>query len=373
MNDTAPNTFYFLRGRAALYALLQGLGVTQGDEVLLQAFTCLAVPSPIVVLGAKPVYVDIGPHSFNLDVTKLPAAISERSKVIIVQHTFGVPVDMDAVLSLARKHNLAVIEDCCHCLGSKYQGKDLGTMGDAAFYSYEWGKPIVIGLGGTAVVQSSGLRAEVQRLYETVRPSPFWETAVIHLQYLGYRALVRPTLFWYVRDLYRYFSSKGLLVGSFLPEEFEGKPTDDYRTKMAGSLRRRLTRKLKDVDGIISSRRRVADQYEHGLRQLGLPCVIPPAGAEPVYLRYPILVKDKPQVLEQARKERIALGNWYASPVHPLNDDQLKLVGYVKGNCPVAERVSSHIVTLPLSAETGTSEFPRTLEFLSRMRDRGYV
>jgi perosamine synthetase len=371
MNETKPNTFYFLRGRAALYALLQGLGVTRGDEVLLQAFTCLAVPSPIVVLGAKPVYIDIDPRSFNLDAAKLRAAISGRSKAIIVQHTFGVPADMDAIMSLAREHNLAVIEDCCHCLGSKYQGKDLGTLGDAAFYSYEWGKPIVIGLGGTAVIQSNGLREEVQRLYAAVRPSPFWQTVIIHFQYLAYRALVRPALFWYIRDLYRYFSSKGLLVGSFLPEEFEGKPADDYRTRMAGSLRRRLARKLKDVDGIISSRRLLAEEYEHGLRQLGLQCVIPPPGAEPVYLRYPILVKDKPQVLEQARGNRVALGNWYASPVHPLNDDQLKLVGYAKGSCPVAEDVSSHIVTLPLSPETGRSDFPRTLEFLSRMRDRG--
>jgi dTDP-4-amino-4,6-dideoxygalactose transaminase len=164
--STKQNTFYFYRGRVALGALLRALNLKAGDEVLLQAFTCLAVPSPIVGLGLRPVYLDITRRSYNLDPDQMEGRITGRTRAIIVQHTFGIPAEMAAIIALAKKHKLAVIEDCCHVLGSRYQGEDLGCIGDAAFYSYEWGKPFVIGLGGAAVVHSPELSQKVRSLYE---------------------------------------------------------------------------------------------------------------------------------------------------------------------------------------------------------------
>ncbi len=187
--STNQNTFYFYRGRVALYALLRSLGLKPEDEVILQAFTCLAVPSPVVALGLRPVYVDIDPETYNIDPDKMECRITERARVIVVQHTFGIPAPMNAIMAVARKHNLVVIEDCCHVLGSTYQGKELGCIGDAAFYSYEWGKPIIIGLGGAAVVHSESLLCKMRSLYDTFVAPPMRNVFMVNLQYLAHASL----------------------------------------------------------------------------------------------------------------------------------------------------------------------------------------
>lgn len=372
-NGNRENTFYFYRGRTALYILLQALNLQPGDEVLLQAFTCLAVPSPIVTIGARPVFLDIDPRSFNIDPQKLEGHITPRAKVLIVQHTFGNPAEMDSIMAVARKHGLAVIEDCCHVLGTKYKGNEVGSFGEAAFYSYEWGKPVVIGVGGAAVVHAGDLRARVRELSKTLIAPSLKKRILIHAQYLAFRLLVRPSIFWNVRDAYRFLSRKGLVVASFSQEDFQGKFNLDYQTRMATSLQRRLESKLRDAGKETAARRSLAEKYLDGLLRIGLESPKEPAGAETVYLRYPIRVKNKAEVLEQARKSRVVLGDWFATPIHPLKEEQWKFVGYERGRCPEAEEACRHVVTLPLFGPTRPSDINNTMAFLSRMREKGYL
>src|SRR6266576_3568352 len=97
----SENTFYFYRGRVALYALLRAMNLQPGDEVLIPGFTCVAVPSPILGMRARPVYVDIDPRTYNIDPLELKRRVTSRSKVIVAQHTFGIPCDMDPNVSCA--------------------------------------------------------------------------------------------------------------------------------------------------------------------------------------------------------------------------------------------------------------------------------
>jgi dTDP-4-amino-4,6-dideoxygalactose transaminase len=369
--STSQNTFYFYRGRVALYALLRALNVRPGDEVMLQAFTCLAVPSPIVGLGLRPVYVDIDPKTYNLDPMQMESRVTERARVIIVQHTFGIPAPMDAIMAAARKHNLVVIEDCCHALGSTYRGAGLGCLGDAAFYSYEWGKPIIIGLGGMAVVHSEPLLHNMQALYDTFVDPPLKDVLTIHLQYVVHATLQRPAFFWTIREMYHALSKCGLLIGTFRREEFSGAFNEEYQCRMAPSLRARLTGKLRKAAAGILHRKWLGARYEEGLRQLSLELPQSPAGTETTYLRYPLLVRDKPRVLCEARKWRVELGDWFTSPVHPLTDHQWKSVGYEKGCCPIAERTSRRIVTLPIYEALRQADIDRSLEFLRSMQEQG--
>lgn len=363
--------FHFFRGRVALHALLRALDVRAGDEVLLQAFTCLAVPSPVVGLGARPVYLDIDESTYNLDPVALESRVTPRTRAIIVQHTFGIPARMDVVTTVARRHGLAVIEDCCHVLGSTYEGQPVGALGDAAFYSFEWGKPVVVGLGGAAVVRSPALRERLAALYADFEAPPAKDALLLQLQYLAHGVLRRPGLFWVVRDIYHRLAAAGVLVGTFRREEFDGRLSDDYRRRMPAALQARLRAKLEGIGAMIAGRRRVAARYEAGLVGLGLPRVTPPPGADTVYLRYPLLVADKAAVLAEARRWRVELGDWFASPVDPLTEDQWAAVGYDKGACPVAEAVSRRIVTLPIYDAVRDADIDRALEFLGAMRARG--
>ena len=126
-------SFAFWKGRVALYAILQALGVGAGDEVLIAGFTCVVVPNAVRFLGAKPVYADISIGSYNLDPASAAQAITPLTRAMIVQHTLGIPAPLEELLALAKLHNLAVIEDCAHSLGSTYCGNPLGTFGNAAF------------------------------------------------------------------------------------------------------------------------------------------------------------------------------------------------------------------------------------------------
>src|SRR5579872_3705437 len=215
MNKLPEDTFYFFRGSVAFYALLRALEVQPGDEVLIPGFTCVAVPSPILGIRARPVYVDINPATYNIDPVDLERKVSNRSRVIVAQHTYGIPCDMSAIMAIARRHGLAVIEDTCHVWGSKYSGADLGSIGDAAFYSYDPGKPFIIGMGGAATVNSLDLLERLSRIYPAFREPRAIETAKLHIQYFAYRATSHPRLFWYVRDIYRYLSRSGIAVSTW--------------------------------------------------------------------------------------------------------------------------------------------------------------
>ncbi|MFH1859640.1 MAG: DegT/DnrJ/EryC1/StrS family aminotransferase [bacterium] len=111
------------------------MGIGEGDEVLVEGFTCVVVPNAVIFAGAKPIYVAPDPKTYNMDINQIETKITPKTKAIIAQHTFGLPADMDLILDISRKHNLMVIEDCAPAMGATYKGKKVGTLGDAAFFS----------------------------------------------------------------------------------------------------------------------------------------------------------------------------------------------------------------------------------------------
>ncbi len=143
----------FNSGRSALLAILKAFGIGEGDEVLVQAFTCVAVPNSVLWAGAKPVFVDID-ATLNMDPKDAEKKITKNTKALIVQHTFGVPAQMDKIIALAKKHHLILIEDCAHALGATYKGKKVGTFGDAAFFSFGRDKVVSSVFGGMAIINA---------------------------------------------------------------------------------------------------------------------------------------------------------------------------------------------------------------------------
>jgi perosamine synthetase len=367
------STYYFYRGRVALYALLRALDIQPGDEVLVPGFTCIAVPGPIIGMKAKPVYVDISAKTYNIDPVELEKKITSRSRVIVAQHTFGNPCDMDSIMHIARKYSLDVIEDTCHVWGGKYRGMELGSIGVAAFYSYDPGKPFIIGMGGAATVNSMQLRQKMGTFYGTFRKPAMSDTTKLHVQYFAYRLTNRPHLFWSVRGLYRLLSRKGLTVATWTSDTLAGKVGADYEKGLAPSLQRRLTAQIHNGDTVVSRHKKLANFYEGGLHALGISVLDRESHAEPVLICYPLQVTGKGALLEEARRARVELGDWFSSPVHPLSHRDWGAVGYQAGSCPVAERVAKQIITLPCHAGVTKREAERTLGFLRLTREQGLL
>ncbi len=166
----------FNAGRSALLAILKSFAIGSGDEVLLQAFTCVAVPNSVIWAGAQPIYVDID-HTLNIDVTNAEKKITPHTRALIVQHTFGVPANLEKIIPFCKKHKLILIEDCAHALGATYKGKTTGSFGDAAFFSFGRDKIVSSVFGGMAMISSKWKveSGKLKKYQESLAyPSYFW-------------------------------------------------------------------------------------------------------------------------------------------------------------------------------------------------------
>jgi perosamine synthetase len=151
-------------GSVALDAAVVALGLEHGDEVIVPTFTIISCAAAIVRVGAVPVVVDCDPATWNMDVAQIEARISSRTKAIMVVHIFGLPVDMDPLLALARKHDLRLIEDAAEMHGQTYKGKPCGSFGDISTFSFYPNKHITTGEGGMIVTDDPVLAERCRSL-----------------------------------------------------------------------------------------------------------------------------------------------------------------------------------------------------------------
>ena len=144
-------------GTAALEIAVQALGITEGDEVIMPTFTIISCAEAVSRVGAIPVLVDSDPVTWNMCVDEIEGKITERTKAIMVVHIYGLPVDMDPVLELAKKHNLKIIEDAAEMHGQTYKGKPCGSFGDISTFSFYPNKHVTTGEGGMLVCDDDAL------------------------------------------------------------------------------------------------------------------------------------------------------------------------------------------------------------------------
>lgn len=144
-------------GTAGLHLALRALAIGEGDEVILPSFTFIAAANAICHARATPVFADIDPISLNLTADSIQRVLSSRTRAILLVHTFGVPAELDAILQLAREHNLRVIEDACEAVGAEYRGRKVGGLGDLGVFSFYPNKPITTGEGGLVVTRDAAL------------------------------------------------------------------------------------------------------------------------------------------------------------------------------------------------------------------------
>jgi perosamine synthetase len=151
-------------GTAGLHLCIRALGIGPGDEVIVPSFTFIAAANAIRYEGATPVFVDIDPQSLNLDPSRVEQAITTRTRAIIVVHTFGVPAEMEALLDIAERHHLRIIEDACEAIGAEYDGRRVGAFGDAAVFAFYPNKQITTGEGGMVVTRDRHLATEIRAM-----------------------------------------------------------------------------------------------------------------------------------------------------------------------------------------------------------------
>ena len=151
-------------GTSALHLCIRALGISEGDEVIVPSFAFIAVANVLRYERAVPVFIDIDPQTLNLDPARIEEAITPRTRAILVVHTFGCPAALDEILEIARRHQLFVIEDACEALGAQFDGRKVGSFGDAGVFGFYPNKQITSGEGGMIVTNNSNVAAFARKL-----------------------------------------------------------------------------------------------------------------------------------------------------------------------------------------------------------------
>jgi dTDP-4-amino-4,6-dideoxygalactose transaminase len=288
------------------------LDLKEGDEVIVPSFTFVSTINAFVLRGAKPVFIDVRPDTLNMDETKLEALITERTKAIVPVHYAGVACEMDEIMAIANKHDIAVVEDNAHALFGKYKGKYLGTFGKLATQSFHETKNFTCGEGGALLINDPALveRAEILREKGTNR-SRFFRGQI---------------------DKYTWVD----VGSSYLPSDM-----------LAGFL----YAQLEERDAIQSRRRDIWHRYDEALtawaeeNEVQRPAV--PNYVEQAYHMYYLLLPslEVRTRLIAALKDRGILSVFHYLPLHL--SDMGQQYGGKEGDCPVTEDISDHLLRLP--------------------------
>lgn len=336
----------FNSGRSALLAILKVFGVGQGSDVLVQAFTCVAVPNSVIWAGAKPTYVDID-KTLNLDPEDLERKITPASRAVIVQHTFGIPAQIEKILTIARKNHLLVIEDCAHSLGITYHGKKIGTWGDTAFFSFGRDKVVSSVFGGMAIISEKyKAQGEKLRKYQEKLPYPssFWIFQQL-FHPLAFSVILTSYNIWFGKILLWLLQHLQLLSLPVYSQEKRGERPRVFPSRFPNALALLLLKQLSKLEKYSEQRTASGNYYVSQLSGRGDLKLLPEV-EEAIYLRFPLLVARPLEIIQRAKKQGVLLGNWYTHLIDPLGVD-LRRVGYVEGSCPRAESIAGHILNLP--------------------------
>lgn len=292
-------------GTDALLLALMALNIKAGDEVITTPFTFIATAEMIAFVGARPVFVDIDEKTYNIDVSQIEAKITDKTKAIMPVSLFGQIAEMDAINTIAKKHNLKVIEDAAQSFGATYNGKRSCNLSDIGTTSFFPAKPLgCYGDGGAVFTNDDELASRMRIILN-------------HGQTQRY--------------IHSHVGINGRLDAI-----------------QAGVL----NVKLKYFDDEISQRQKVADFYNDSLKNIVIPFV--EQNNQSVWAQYCIRVTDRDTMLKKCSDKGVPTGVYYPIPLHL--QEVFSYLGYKNGDFPVTEKVSLDIMALPMSAFLTTEE-----------------
>jgi len=301
-------------GTAALHIALKALGIEEGDEVIVPSLTFVATANSVLYCGANPIFADIiSLNNFNISPDDILEKITNKTKAITVVHYGGYPCDMDAIMEIAKAHNLKVIEDAAHAPGAEYKGKKCGTIGDVGCFSFFANKNLVTGEGGMIVTNDDALAEKIRMIRSHGMTTLTWDRHKGHAH------------------------SYDVVDMGF-----------NYRINEIASAIGLI--QLRRLDGNNEKRREIVEEYKKRLEKIsGISVPFKNYKEKPSYHILPILLAEdisRNEFIDKLKEKGIQTSIHYP-PIH-LFTYYRKKFGFEEGILPKTEYVGEHEVTLPL-------------------------
>lgn len=291
-------------GTDALIYALQALEIGPGDEIITTPFTFIATAECIVLVGATPIFVDINPQTYNIDVEEIEKKITKNTKVIIPVHLYGQPADMDKILSIGKKHDIKVIEDAAQAIGAEYKGGKVCSLGDMASISFYPAKNLgAYGDAGMLVSNDESITKKINMMINHGSKKRYYH------EFIG-----------------------------------DSSRLDNIQAAI-------LNVKLKYLDQWNDSRRKIAYQYNELLRHPKITTPFELPGTKCVYQQYTIRIRERDKVKKYLADKGIPTAIHYPIPLHLQPAFQNLNLGYSKGHFPHAEQASAEVLSLPMYPE----------------------
>lgn len=304
-------------GTDSIEILLQAMGIGRGDEVLVPANTWISTAEAVTSVGATPVFVDNHPETYTMDVAKIEEKITPRTKAIIPVHLYGLPAEMDEIMSIARQRGLKVLEDCAQAHGATYKGRKVGTIGDCASFSFYPGKNL--GAYGDA----GGMVTNDDDIAQTARM----------------------------------IANHGQVAKNV--HKIEGR-----NSRLDGIQAAVLSVKLPRLEDWTEARRHHATRYGEWLCDLDIQLPIEPSYARHVYHLYVVQVPNRDEVIARLKADGIETGIHYPTAL-PFTEAYQRF-NHQPSDFPVAYRQMSRLLSLPMYAELTDAMIERVCDSLKR-------
>ena len=324
------HVFLVSSGKAALYLLLEAFkSLSPRREVVIPAYTCFSVPSAVVKAKLTIIPCDINRDTYDFDFAHLDKILSEDTLCVILHHLFGIPSDIDRTIQLCKDRGIFVIEDAAQAMGATYNGRSLGTFGDAGVFSLGRGKNITCGSGGIIVTDSPRIASAVQGHY-SVLPSPsFLESAAELLRIILMAIFTHPFLYWMPAGLPSLRLGQTIFYKDFPVKKFSG--------VKAGLLH--LWRETLEQSNTL--RAAVASSYIQHLQ------IAFNGTSHLAYLRFPLLApsrQKRDEIYYRSLRRGLGVGLPYPTAIHEIPELAWQFIGL---NFPVAQDVALRLITLP--------------------------
>lgn len=321
---------------AGLHLALVAAGVGQGDEVITTPYTFATTGEVIIQIGAKPVFVDIEEDGFNIDVTKIPEAITPETKAIIPVHFAGEPCDMDEIMKIAQENNLFVIEDAAHAVGAEYKGKKIGNIGDVTVFSFYATKNLTTGEGGMVTTNNDELAEKIRFL----------------------------SLHGISKDAWKRYTAAGSWYYEILYAGYKYNMTD-----IQASLG---IHQLNKLEKFLSIRQKYAQRYSSAFADVS-EIKTPPVNHHVRHAWHLYVIRlnsaslsiDRKQFIEALKAENIG-SSVHFIPLH-LHPYYKKKYGYKQGDYPNSEQVYSRVISLPLFPKMADADIEDVIKAVKKV------